>query len=147
MTGLAVGRSACTGALLWVAFILPSTALHAQEDFSDRLDERLTFGTASDSVRARLSGTFDLEGYYMSQEEPGLIFADGNTFLNPRLSLFLDVQAGPYLYAFLQARADDGFDPGEGGAHVRADEYVVRLTPWNDARLNVQLGEVCHGCG
>jgi hypothetical protein len=77
----------------------------------------------------------------VSPQEPGLIFTDGSAFLNPRLSLFLDVQAGPVLYAFVQVRADNGFDPGEGGRHVRPDEYVLRLTPWDDGRLNVQVGK------
>ncbi len=111
------------------------------DELIDRLDDQLSFGFFGDAVRARLSGTLDLEGYYMSQSEPGLIFTDGNTLFTPRLSLFLDLQAGRHLYGFVQARADDGFDPGEPGPHVRLDEYVLRLTPLDNAALNLQVGK------
>jgi len=133
--------SAWPRALLGAVCLIVAHGARAQEDFSDRIDEQLTFATAGDSIRVHLSGTLDLEGYYVSQEEPGLVFEEGNTFLNPRLSLFLDSQLGPFLYAFVQVRADNGFDPGEGGAHVRADEYVLRLTPWQEGRFNVQVGK------
>ena len=128
-------------ALLAALLVVASQTVFGLDDPFDRLDENLTFGAAGDLLRARLSGTLDVEGYDVSPEEQGLIFKDGNTFINPRLSLFLDVQAGPVLYAFAQLRADNGFDPGEGGAHVRADEYVLRLTPWGDGRLNLQVGK------
>ena len=46
-----------------------------------------------------------------TQPPPGLIDAAGDSLFNPRLSLFLDVQAGPHVYFFAQARLDRGFDP------------------------------------
>jgi len=128
-------------ALLFGVFCLAAGAAFGQDDALDRIDEQLSFGGWNDQVRLRLSGDLDLEGYHVTRTEPGLIFEDKNTFLNPRLSLFLDAQVGPYVYAFAQVRADDGFDPGEGGPIVRPDEYVLRLTPWGDGRLNLQVGK------
>jgi len=116
-------------------------AAHGQDGPLDRLDDALAFGGSDDAVRARLSGTLDLEGYYLRQPAPGLIFSEGNRIFNPRLSLFLDGQLGQHLYAFVETRADNGFDPGEAGPAVRLDEYVLRLTPWEDGRFNLQIGK------
>lgn len=51
------------------------------------------------------------------------------------------MQAGPHVYFFAQARVDRGFDPTDEGAEVRADEYALRITPWEDGRLSVQVGK------
>ncbi len=118
----------------------PSAAA-AGDEFLDHVEDQLSFGGWDEAVRARVSGTLDLEGYALSPAEQGLVFSEGTTVFNPRLSLFLDAQVGRHLYAFAQARADNGFDPGESGPNVRLDEYVLRLTPWDDGRLNVQAGK------
>jgi hypothetical protein len=36
---------------------------------------------------------------------------------------------------------DCRFDPTDAGPQVRLDEIAVRLTPWEDARFNVQIGK------
>ena len=113
----------------------------AGDEYLDHVEDQLSFGAWDDAVRVRLSGTLDLEGYALSPAEQGLVFSEGTTVFNPRLSLFLDAQVGRHLYAFVQARADNGFDPGESGPNVRLDEYVLRLTPWDDGRFNVQVGK------
>jgi hypothetical protein len=132
-----------TGAALCVAAALAAGAarLAAQDDAFDRLEDRLTFGGWGDTVRVRISGLLDLEGYYLQQPATGLIYSDGDGLFYPRLSTFLDAQLGPRLYAFAQVRADNGFDPGEGGPRVRPDEYALRLTPWEDGRLSLQVGK------
>jgi hypothetical protein len=124
---------------LWVLAL--AHAASGQEDPLDRLDDHLTFGAWSDSVRLRLSGTLDLEDYYLQGPATGLIYPDEGDLFNPRLSLFLDAQFGPRIYAFAQARADGGFDPGEGGPRERLDEYVLRYSPWDNGRLNLQVGK------
>jgi hypothetical protein len=131
-------RALAAGGLCIVA---SAYAAFGQEEVFDRLDDQLTIGGWNDAVRVRLSGTLDLEGYYLEQPATGLIYSDGRELFNPRLSLFLDAQIGPRIYAFVQARADNGFDPGEGGPRDRLDEYVLRLTPWDDGRFNLQLGK------
>jgi hypothetical protein len=121
-----------------LAVIRPAAGQHGAYD---RVDEALSFSGWNDALRVRLSGTLDLEGYYLTEPEEGLIFSDAHAFLNPRLSLFLDAQVGPHVYAFVQARADNGFDPEEPGQDVRLDEYVLRYTPFDDGRLNLQVGK------
>ncbi len=110
------------------------------ESYFDRLDNALTFALFQDSVHARISGTFDLEFYQFELPPPGLINSTDSALVNPRLTLFLDAQIGPQFYFFVQTRLDRGFDPSDEGAQIRLDEYALRLTPWEDGRLNVQIG-------
>jgi hypothetical protein len=111
------------------------------EDLLDRVDDALTFTAMHDQVRARVSGLLDLEGYSFPQPPPGLIFSGGHSLFNPRLTMFLDAQIGSHVYVFTQARADRGFDPSDSSADARADEYALRLTPWEDGRVSLQAGK------
>lgn len=111
-----------------------------QESF-DRLRDALTFGRADGLVQARLSGMLDLEGYLFEQPAPGWIQASGNTMVQPRLSLFVDSRIGSHAYLFVQARVDRGFDPADARVEARADEYALRLIPWTETQLNIQVGK------
>jgi hypothetical protein len=111
------------------------------DDFLDRLDSTLTVSGFHDALRARLSGTVDLEAYHFQQPAPGLIDSKIDNLFNPRLTLFLDAQAGSQFYFFAQSRLDRGFDPSTHGAQVRLDEYALRFTPWDDGRFNLQVGK------
>ena len=111
------------------------------EDFLDRVDEALTRSLFDDRFRVRLSGTLDLEAYHVSQPPFGLINTTSRDVFNPRLSLFLDVQAGSSLYAFVQARVDRGYDPSDDGPRGRLDEYAIRWSPYSDGRFNLQAGK------
>ena len=128
------------GALALLAVAILTRPLPAQE-FLENVSERLTLSAFNDNVRARVSGTLDLEYYHFEQLAPGLIDALGDDLFNPRLTLFLDVQAGPSLYFFAQARFDRGFDPSDRGAQIRLDEYALRYTPWKDGRVSLQVGK------
>ena len=111
------------------------------DELLDRLDTALSVSAFHDNLRARLSGTLDLEIYNFEQPAPGLIDSNIDTLFNPRLTLFLDAQIGSQVYFFAQSRLDRGFDPSDHGAQVRLDEYAVRLTPWEDGRFTVQIGK------
>src|SRR5881392_4430743 len=111
------------------------------DDSLDRLDSALTISAFHDNLRARLSRTLDLEIYNFEQPAPGLIDSNIDTLFNPRLTLFLDAQIGSQIYFFAQSRLDRGFDPSDHGAQVRLDEYALRVTPWEDGRLTVQIGK------
>ena len=110
------------------------------QEWLDKLDDHLTLKNGNALLNARLSGLLDLEGYYVDQRPPGLLFED-ESFFNPRLSLFLDAQLGRHFYMFVEGRVDRGFDPGEKDFDARFDEYLLRWTPWNDNRLNLQFGK------
>src|SRR6266568_7195521 len=111
------------------------------DDFLDQLDTALTISAFHDHLRARLSGTLDLEIYHFEQPAPGLIDSSVDTLFNPRLTLFLDAQVGSHIYFFSQSRLDRGFDPSDNGAQIRLDEYALRITPWDDSRFTLQIGK------
>ena len=113
----------------------------AAEDFMDEVDRALTISLYHDQVRARVSGLLDLEYYHYPQPPPGLIRAEGHDLFTPRLSVFLDAKIGPNVYLFVQSRVDTGFDPSDLGGQWRADEYALRISPWEDGRFNLQVGK------
>ena len=111
------------------------------DDALDRLDNTLTISAFHDNLRARLSGTVDLEFYNFQQPAPALIDSNIDNLFNYRLTLFLDAQVGSQVYFFAQARLDRGFDPTDHGADIRLDEYALRITPWQDGRFTLQVGQ------
>ena len=124
-----------------VFLLLLSTVVIARADFLDQADQKLSLALFHNHLKLQLSGLFDFESYYIDQPPPGLIFTNDNFLLNPRLTLFLDAQIGSHLSAFVQARADRGFDPSDQGAQARLDEYAVRVSPWDDSRLVLAAGK------
>jgi hypothetical protein len=111
------------------------------QDFLDRVDEALTFTSSDNRVRLRLSGTLELEGYAFDGAAPGLIRTTNDALFNPRLVLFVDAQIGAPVYVFTQTRVDRGFDPSDAGARLGLDEYAIRITPWEDGRFSIQVGQ------
>ena len=126
--------------LLAVFWACAAAEVRAQ-DFLDQISDALSIQAFDNNLRGRLSGTLDLEYYRYQEPAPGLINAAGNDLFNPRLTIFVDVQASAHIYFFAQARLDRGFDPTDEGAELRADEYALRITPWEDGRLSVQIGK------
>lgn len=110
------------------------------QQWLDTVEDSLKLKSSDGLFRTDLTGLLDLEGYYVDQRPPGLLFED-ESFFNPRLSLFLDTRIGEHFYSFVQVRLDRGFDPGERNFEARADEYLVRWTPWTDGRLSLQFGK------
>ncbi len=130
-------------ALGFAAICLAAGAAHAEtsDAYFDRLDDFLTVNLLHGNVRARVSGLIDLEAYSLPQPAPGLLFTERYSLFNPRLTLFFDAQIGPHIYAFVQGRADQGFDPGYKPYRIAADEYAIRYTPWDDGRVSFQIGK------
>lgn len=118
-----------------------TAAAHASEEFLDRIAESLEFGSAGGGVRAQISGAIDIEAYRLQAPAPGLIYTAGENLLNPRLTLFLDSQIRERVYVFAQARVDRGFDPSDGNARGRLDEFAVRVAPWGGVKFNIQAGK------
>ncbi len=119
---------------------LLAAAARANDEFFDRLQEALTVSAAEGRVRARASGTVDLEGYDLQQPAPGLLQTAGRALFAPRVTTFLDAQVGPRIYAFAQMRVDRGFDAGRRPLEARLDELAVRVRPWAGRHFNFQLG-------
>src|SRR4051794_37843406 len=102
-----------------LALALSAASNAPGQDFLDRVDDVLNFTALNGNVRARISGTLDLEAYYFNGPAPGLILTTSDALFNPRLSLFVDAQVGPVVYVFTQTRVDRGFDPTDHGAQLR----------------------------
>jgi hypothetical protein len=107
----------------------------------DQLETDLKLKNPSGSVRSDLTVLLDVEGYYVDQRPPGLIFSD-ESFINPRATFYLDTMLGRHFYSFVQARVDRGFDPGQKkDGDARLDEYLLRWTPLDNQALNLQFGK------
>ena len=131
------GRSlACSAALL----LASGTPLVKAAD-GWHPDDWLGVSLFKGNVQARVSGLLDFEGYYVAQPPPGLIQSEHSFLFNPRLTLNLDAQLGPHLYAFVEMRADRGFDPSDWDGQVRLDEYALSYKPWSDAGWRIQVGK------
>jgi hypothetical protein len=115
----------------------------AWDDPLDGLEDRLSYSTNDDLLRARLSGLVDLEEYKTGEPDPDLLVTDqGVPLFVPRISVFLDAQVGEHFYVFAQSRFDRGFDPGyEGEFGARLDEYLLRYSPSGSGVFNLQVGK------
>src|SRR2546423_1910297 len=111
------------------------------DDFLDRLDTALTMSAFRDNLRARLSGTLDLEIYHFEQPAPGLIASNIDTLFNPRLTLFLDTQIGSQIYFCAQSQIDRGFAQSNRAVQFRLDECAFRLSPGGHGRFPLQAGK------
>jgi len=128
-------------ALIVLAVLSPGLIAQAGDDFFDNMDDHLKFGAFNNYVTTRISGELNLEQYYVQQPPPGLIQTDHNFLSNPSLALNLDSQIGPQFYTFGEVRLDRGYDPTDGSAKIDPIQYALRYTPWEDGRLNLQIGK------
>ena len=129
------------GWIIVLAVVSVVSAASAADDFIDRVEDSLVFADAKGAMRARLTGTLDLEGYHFGLPAPGLLYTESENLFSPRLSIFLDAQLGQSIYVFAQARADRGFDPGDEKRQLRLDEFAVRFSASAEGRFNVQIGK------
>lgn len=111
------------------------------QEWLDKVQDNMNVKSRNGLFRSDLSILLDLEGYYIDQRPPGLIYSSYN-FVNYRTTFFVDTRLGKHFYSLVQARLDRGFDPGtEQNFDARMDEYLVRWTPLNDDLINLQVGK------
>jgi hypothetical protein len=123
-----------------ISVLILFLALDSRADLLDQVNDALSIRDSKHEFQLQLSGFVDLEGYFIDQRAPALIEADRGFLFNPRLSIFIDAQWSKHFYFFGQVRVDRGFDPSDGGAQIRFDEYFLRYTPF-DSRINFQIGK------
>src|SRR5690348_2831991 len=113
----------------------------AAQGWLDQLGDNLYLKSPNGYFRSDLTVLLDLEGYYVDQSPPGLIFPD-ESFINPRATFYIDTVLGKHFYSFVQARVDRGFDPGaDMNGDARLDEYLLRWTPLDSPVVSVQFGK------
>lgn len=118
-------------------FVALASALSARADFLEKTHDALSLNGPQDSFHLQLSGLADLEAYSIDQPTPALIFSEHDFLLNPRLTLYVDLQIRANIYFFAQTRLDRGFDPSDGGARGRLDEYFLRYSPAKNVHLQI----------
>jgi len=121
--------------------LLAPLLTRAAEAWDERVADSLAFATSDGSIQAQGSGFVSVTGYKGDQSIPGMVFSTQDPFFSPRLTLFVDGRAGSFTTGFLQARIDRGFDPTDGSAQVRLDEYAVRFGLGSSGRCNLQVGK------
>lgn len=128
-------------ALCYLGWALSVVMGQASDDYFDQLGERLTGRFAQGQIVGRVSSVTDLEVYAPAPPPGSLVYTARDILVNPRATVFLDVQAGKRIYFFAQARVDRGFDPEERSLTARMDEMAVRIALRKDATLNLQVGQ------
>lgn len=125
--------------LLLVLFVLPTKGM----EWLDTLDDALSWSMADGTVQTDLSFMSDVETFWLEQPYHGTAgFITDDVYLHPKLSAFLDMQAGETLNLHLLARWDRGFDTGSvPDGEVRLDEYYLNWKPLADDRLAVRAGK------
>jgi len=124
-------------ALCWIA-VQQAGAQH----FLDELDDSLFVESSNGMFRSDLSALWDLQAYYIDQRPPALLVSNDELLFNPRLAFFVDTVVGEHFYSLVQVRVDGGFDAGTSESpDVRADEYLLRYSPFSDDRLRMQAGK------
>lgn len=113
----------------------------ASDDYFDQLSDRLSGSFANGKVVGKVSAVLDLEVYAPAPPPSSLIYTDRDFLVTPRVSVFLDAQAGDRVYFFSQARLDRGFDPADRSLTARIDEMAIRVALREDATLNLQVGQ------
>src|SRR5438477_10333384 len=98
----------CTRIILAAMIGIAPQASRAQ-DWLDSVEDNLTVKSRNGWFRSDLTVSLDLEGYYVDQRAPGLLYAD-QSFINPRADFFVDTKLGEQFYSLFQARLDRGFD-------------------------------------
>src|SRR5712691_1929959 len=126
---------------IFLAGVALMFAFGTRADLLDQVNQALSIRDPQNRFQLQLSGLIDFEGYFIDQRAPGLIATDDSFLFNPRVSLFLDAQFLNHFYFFARTRLDRGFDPWDSGPQLRLDEYFLRYTPLDNARVNFQIGK------
>lgn len=130
------------------AFLLLTTLRLPAQDILDSLDDALTLESPEQTFRVDLSGLLDLELYAPESPAMGLLNTDDEVFFNPRLILFLDLQATEHFRAHAQMRVDRGFDPGfAADGQARLDEYFLEWKPLKESWVNFRIGKFATAFG
>ena len=123
-------------------FLTLAATAATPSEWLDHLHETLHLESPNSEVIMDASGLADLEFYTIDKYPPAILFSRNDLLWNPRLSLFLDTRVGSHLYSLVQFRVDRGFDPNaKGETAKRFDEYFLRYTPFDDGKLNLQVGK------
>jgi opacity protein-like surface antigen len=117
-----------------VFLTLSATVVYGQDGFP--------IGSADSPFRVNVRPSIEATLWAADQPSPALLDLRDDAFFGPRLSLAVDATAGSHWFFSANARLDRGFDPGEKpDGDIRLDELIMRWRPFDDQRLNLQIGK------
>ena len=122
-------------ALVFLTLSAAAVPVCAQDGFS--------FGSEGSPFQLNVRPSIEATLWAGDDPAPGLADLQGDDdFFAPRLSLAIDASAGSHWFFSANTRWDRGFDPGDHpDGDVRLDEIILRWRPFEDQRLNFQIGK------
>src|SRR3954468_13270303 len=97
-------------ASLPILLVAAALRLTARADFLEKIHNAFSLNDPENRFHLQLSGVADLGAYSTDHPSPGFIFSDHDFLLNPRLTLFVDLEVGSNIYFFAQTPVDRGLD-------------------------------------
>jgi hypothetical protein len=99
------------------------------DDIADAVRDATRFESEDRTISFDLDLYLTMDNFVMSQPPPGIIDNPNDYLANPRLSMLGQVDLYDWITMFALGRADRGFDPTDGSAQARPDEYYIQLDP------------------
>ncbi len=132
-----------------IAAFTPAAAL-AEDDpvdaFLDDLRQATQFQTDDGSMSLDFDFYVTVDNWVVSQPPPGIMQTAENYLVSPRLSMMGTFRLNDWLSVFALGNVDRGFDPTDGSAQIRPDEYFVRLDPFDGvAKFTFGKEATCFG--
>ena len=135
--------------LRWFMWMLPGIAfaqLDPMDEFAEEVREATAFQSEDGQVSLDMDFYFTMDNWGVSQPPPGIMQNSGNYLASPRLSVLGQNTFYDFGKLFVLGRLDRGFDPTQGSAQVRPDEYYFQADP-ADGLIRLTAGKFGTGLG
>lgn len=119
----------------------PAPAIERLDAVADAVRDATRWESDDGRVTADVDLYVSLDDLWMSQPPPGIIENPGRYLASPRLSMLGTLEFDRRLALVVLGRADRGFDPTDGPAEARPDEYFLRLDPL-DGAVRLSVGKI-----
>jgi len=116
------------------------------DDFQDTAREATAFQSKDGGVNLDFDFYFSMDNWGMSQPPPPIIQNSDNYLASPRLSVLAQNDFYDIGKIVVLGRLDRGFDPTDGSAQVRPDEFFFVGDPL-DGAFRVTAGKMGTGMG
>jgi hypothetical protein len=122
-------RSAAFALAAGLALVPAASASDPLDDVADAVRDFTLFETPDGQVSLDFDLYLTMDNLFMSQPPPGIIVNPDTYLPSPRLSILGQLDVSDWMTLFALGRVDRGFDPTDGDAEVRPDEYYLQLDP------------------
>ena len=115
------------GALLLAVPVLAGDPI---DDVTDSIRDATRFQTDDHAFSFDLDMYLTMDNLVMSQPPPGIISNPNSYLAAPRFSMLGQVDLWDWISMVALGRVDRGFDPTDGDAQARPDEYYAQFDPF-----------------